>query len=365
MTSLEEKIKEIEDEIEKTPYNKASQHHIGKLKAKLSKLREEHLKRTSKGGRGYGFGLKKEGHATVVIMGFPSVGKSTLLNKLTNADSPVGTYDFTTLDVIPGMMEYKGVNFQLLDVPGIIGGAAKGKGRGKEVLAVARIADLIVLLVDARKMGQVKDIVDELEGVGVRLNKKPAKISIRRTKGGGIHILSRIKLAKIDEQTARSVANAYGIHNAEISVGEDVSVDDLVDAFNGNRIYIPLLVAVNKIDLAGGKELGKVRLVSPDSILISAEGEVGLSELRDTIFRTLGFMRVYMKPQGEKADLVEPLILEASSSIRDLCGSLHKEFLSKFRYGVVWGKSVKHEGQRVGLNHKLKDGDIVSIIKKL
>ena len=94
---IEEKIKDIEEEIQKTPYNKATSHHIGKLKAKLSKLKEESLQRSSSGHKGQGFHVKKTGDATVVLVGFPSVGKSTLLNEITNAESKVGAYQFTTM----------------------------------------------------------------------------------------------------------------------------------------------------------------------------------------------------------------------------------------------------------------------------
>ena len=70
---------------------------------------------------------------------------------ITSAESEVGSYDFTTLDVIPGMLQHRLINLQVLDVPGLVSGAASGKGRGKEVLAVVRIADLVMILVDAAK----------------------------------------------------------------------------------------------------------------------------------------------------------------------------------------------------------------------
>jgi ribosome-interacting GTPase 1 len=134
MASVADKIAELEEEIKNTKYNKATQHHIGLLKARIARLKsdqEMHIKKSKKSGPSYA--LRKSGDATVLFVGFPSVGKSTLLNQLTNAESKVGTYEFTTLDVIPGLMEHKGAKIQLLDVPGIIEGAAEGKGRGKEI----------------------------------------------------------------------------------------------------------------------------------------------------------------------------------------------------------------------------------------
>lgn len=93
----------------------------------------------------------KSGDARVVMIGFPSVGKSTLLNKITKTESETGAYEFTTLTCIPGKIEYNGASIQLLDLPGIIEGASQGKGRGRQVVAVARTADLILMMLDATK----------------------------------------------------------------------------------------------------------------------------------------------------------------------------------------------------------------------
>jgi len=216
--SLEDKIKEIEEEISNTKYNKATQHHIGKLKAKLAQLREEAIKRSSSGGGGFGFGLKKHGDATAVLVGFPSVGKSTLLNQLTNAESPVAAYEFTTLEVIPGMMNFKKINVQILDLPGIITGASIGKGRGKEVLSIVRNADLALIMIDLDRPKQVERIMEELYQVGVRLDKKKPRVSIKKTDRGGVKVVSTVRLNRINQETITSVLNTYGIHNADVTI---------------------------------------------------------------------------------------------------------------------------------------------------
>ena len=100
MADYKKKIKELEEELSKTKYNKATQHHIGLVKAKIARLKEQDIARqgTGKGGgTETGYTVKKSGDASVVLLGFPSVGKSTLLNKLTNANSEVGDYAFTTM----------------------------------------------------------------------------------------------------------------------------------------------------------------------------------------------------------------------------------------------------------------------------
>lgn len=90
---------------------------------------------------------------------------------ITKTTSETGAYEFTTLTCIPGVIEYKGANIQLLDLPGIIEGAAAGKGRGKQVIAVARTADCVIMQLEAHKSDyQRKNLTMELEAVGIRLN---------------------------------------------------------------------------------------------------------------------------------------------------------------------------------------------------
>eukprot|EP00551_Chaetoceros_affinis_P000271 CAMPEP_0203657500 /NCGR_PEP_ID=MMETSP0088-20131115/45038_1 /ASSEMBLY_ACC=CAM_ASM_001087 /TAXON_ID=426623 /ORGANISM="Chaetoceros affinis, Strain CCMP159" /LENGTH=125 /DNA_ID=CAMNT_0050518831 /DNA_START=80 /DNA_END=453 /DNA_ORIENTATION=- len=121
-----EKIKEIEAEMARTQKNKATNYHLGTLKAKLARLRSELLIEQGGGGgssSGEGFDVARLGDARVALIGFPSVGKSTLLSTLTSTESLAANYEFTTLTCVPGTMHYKGSRVQVLDLPGIIEGA--------------------------------------------------------------------------------------------------------------------------------------------------------------------------------------------------------------------------------------------------
>src|SRR3989339_1808831 len=166
-SSYDRKVKELEEELSTTKYNKETQSHIGLVKAKLAKIKEEYQRKAAAKGAGQGFSVRRSGDATAIIVGFPSVGKSTLLNALTNANSPVGAYAFTTLTVIPGVLNYKHAKIQILDVPGVVYGAAAGTGRGKEVLAVIRNADLVLIMADVFHPEHYNVLLKEVYDTGV------------------------------------------------------------------------------------------------------------------------------------------------------------------------------------------------------
>lgn len=361
---IEEKIKEIEEEIQKTPYNKATSHHIGKLKAKISKLKEESLQKSSSGTKGQGFHIKKSGDATVVLVGFPSVGKSTLLNEITNAESKVGAYQFTTLDIVPGIMQHKNAKIQIFDIPGIITGASTGKGRGREILSVARTADLIIVVLDTLNPQHINIIQKELRNIGIRPNEKKPDITIKSKKQGGIHISSTIKLTHLNEKTIRSIINEYGMHNADILFRDNATIDQLIDTLDNNKTYTPMITLLNKIDLVDQKYLEELKKYIPHFIPISADKKTNINQLKDTIFNKLNLIRIYLKPQGKKADMKDPLIIKKGTTVIEACKKLHKQFVKNFRHAKIWGNSVKFDGQKVGPDHILEDEDILRIILK-
>ncbi|HQT44390.1 MAG TPA: 50S ribosome-binding GTPase, partial [Candidatus Micrarchaeota archaeon] len=201
-----EKLNELEAELARTQKNKATEFHIGILNAKIAKLKRELISPSKSGGaKGGGFDVRKTGDSTVVFIGLPSVGKSTLLNKLTGSKSEVASYAFTTLTCIPGMLDYKGAKIQLLDLPGIIIGASEGKGRGREVLAVARSADLILLMLDVFQPDAYEAIMRELANMGIRVNQHRPDVVVTKKLKGGVNVTSTIRMTKIDKRMIAGV----------------------------------------------------------------------------------------------------------------------------------------------------------------
>ena len=299
--TIDEQIVKIGDEIRETPYHKATEHHIGKLKAKLSKLRAQMLRgaKKGKGGGGGGFGVKKQGDATVVLLGFPSVGKSTLINKLTNADSKIAPYAFTTVSVIPGMMRYHGAYIQILDLPGIIEQASHGKGRGRQVLSVVKSADLILAMTEVGAESDFSIIEKELKIVGVLLN---------------------------------------------------VKSDD-------SRIYdsIPAIYIINKIDTS------KALLQKTNYLYISAEKEINLENLRELIWEKLHLKRVYLKQSNLPPDMEKPLIVEKDADVYEIALKISTEMALRVRSANIWLGNSKFPNQKVSLNFFPADRTVVEL----
>lgn len=363
---IPEKIKSIQDEILKTQLNKATEHHVGLLKAKIAKLkREQERVQTKKSGiSSDGFDVRRTGDATVVFIGLPSVGKSTLLNKLTGSRSAVAAYQFTTLTVVPGILDYRGARIQVLDLPGIIEGASKGKGLGKRILSVARSADLVLLILDVFQPYHEDVLRNELNNIGIRLDQKPPNIVIEKASIGGISIAQQVKLTKLSEKLLKEILHVYGITSARVLIREDITAEQLVDHITGDKNYADSITVLNKIDLVDEKFLKNVKTKIKSEVLpLSADSGINVDLLKEKIYEKLDFIRIYMRPKGGETDFKEPLIIRRKSTIEDVCNKLHRSMKKEFRYGLVWGKSVKFAGQRVSIHHVLEDEDVLTIIK--
>lgn len=367
MSTLQ-KIAEIESEMARTQKNKATSHHLGTLKAKLAKLRRELIEPKGGGGAkpGEGFDVAKTGDSRIGFVGFPSVGKSTLLSNLAGVYSEVAAYEFTTLTTVPGVIRYKGAKIQLLDLPGIIEGAKDGKGRGKQVIAVARTCNLILIVLDVLKPLHHKKILEkELEGFGIRLNKKPPNITVKQKEKGGINLTVTCHQSVLDADLVKSILSEFRICNADVILREDATEDDLIDVVEGNRVYIPCIYVLNKIDQISIQELDIIYKV-PHCVPLSAHHKWNFDDLLEKMWAYLALVRIYTKPKGQLPDYTQPVVLqEGKTTVENFCDNIHKTIMKQFKVALVWGGSVKHQPQRVGKEHELMDEDVVQIVKKI
>ncbi|KAJ9522372.1 hypothetical protein QJQ45_008149 [Haematococcus lacustris] len=371
----------------KTQKNKATMGHLGSLKAKLAKLRRDLLEPSGGGGGGKGgegFDVNKVGDARVGFVGFPSVGKSTLLTKLTGTFSEAASYEFTTLTCIPGIVRYRGAKIQpppavspgsepracrdclvqMLDLPGIIEGAKDGKGRGRQVISTARTCNLILIVLDCLKPLTHKRIIEkELEGFGIRLNKKPPNITcaargsgvrvpgarghwlkkkkkkkkttplllpprcvrFKKKDKGGINFSTTVKDPKIDLEAVKAVCSEYRINNADIFMAEDNDIDDLVDVIEGSRVYVPAIYVITLEELEVMDKL-------PHYCPVCAFLDWNLDGLVEMCWDYLDMVRVYTKPKGKLPDFNEPVVMHRQrSTVEDFCNKIHKSLIKQFK----------------------------------
>jgi small GTP-binding protein len=229
-------------------------------------------------------------------------------------ESEVAAYEFTTLTCIPGVLRYKGSKIQVLDLPGIIEGAAHGAGRGKEVIAVARSADAILIVLDAGKEGLNKhrEILErELETVGIRLNQRPPDVTLtRRKSGGGVKFASTVPqtmLGPEPEKIVTQICREYKIVAADVLAREEITIDQLVDVIQGNREYKPCLYLYNKIDTVTVEEVDQLAR-QPHSVVGSVVSQFNIGEpmeddfLKQKMWEYLGLTRTYTKRKGTFTD---------------------------------------------------------------
>lgn len=367
---LQERIIELELELKNTKVNKRTEMAVGQLKGKIAKLKEEFEVKMSKGGsRGEGFAVKKEGDATVGLLGKPSVGKSTLLGKITNKESKIGAYEFTTLDVVPGLLHHKHTNLQILDLPGIIDRASDNRGFGKKVLSVVRACDLVVMVVDARfVIDEIKMLLKETRNAGIRFNTKKPNIEIHRMFKGGINVPLNNSSNNISYEFIESVMHDQKWVNAEVIIHEkNLTMDDFLEACYGNLEYQRAVICLNKIDLFSVDEIKKkVLLIKEkfpqfDLFGVSADSNINLDKFKDFMWDELGFIYIYLKEAKKEPDFENPLVVKKNNTIKDVCDHIHRDFVEKFKFAKIKGSSAKFDWQRVGLEHIVEDKDIVEI----
>lgn len=306
--STAEKIVRLEEFIGTIPKHKGTDKLRADLRRRLSKLKSAAQSRKKASRQDSAFRIDKEGAGQVVVVGPANVGKSALVASLTNATPEVAASPFTTWKPTPGMMPIENTQIQLVDTPPLNRDFVE-----PELMQLIRRSDLVLLVVDLQA-----DPVHQLEDMIALL--KEHRIAPR-------HLKDR--------------------HTEERRL-----------------TFIPLLVLVNKYDDESYDEDFEIccELLEGDWPLLPVSATTGrnLERLKQVVFERLEIVRVYSKPPGEKPDLSAPFILKKGSTVAELAGKVHQDFFERLKSARVWGSGV-YDGQMVGRDHVLHDGDVVEL----
>jgi len=294
------------------PKHKASEKLQMDLKSRISELTDQ-LEQEQSGPKKVApgtFKIPRQGAGTIVFLGPPNCGKSTLLTHLTKAKPTIAPYPFTTREPIPGMMDYEDVRVQLIDLPPVTEDHYE-----PFITDLTRSANAAMLFLD---------LADD-DGAAATA----ATVSrLRRAR----RILVPPGHAKTDDPTTYELPT--------ILVG--TKADD--DAAELRR------------------EIAQETLVTAwPQMTLSAERGDGLSELRQKLYELLGVMRIYTKLPGQPVDRTSPFTCPIGSSVEEFAPLVHNDFETTLKAAKVWG-SAAFAGQTVGRDHILRDQDVVELI---
>jgi len=368
--STPEKIKLMREFISLVPKHKGTSNLLANVRRRIAILeRELERKRTRRKGGYGGFSIPKEGAGQIIILGPTNVGRSSLLTSLTNAKVEVSPIYFTTREPAVGMLPYHDIQFQLVEAPALIEGAAEGRMEGPQILGLARNADGLILMVDlsADPIEQFRMLRSELEQAGIMIEKPEGEVEIiRRGTGAGLQIIGGGVLGGCTLEDVKRLLANYGINSALIRIRGKVTLETLEESLFSSLVYKPTILVANKLDAAEAEDnLFKLKEFMKDVeiplIPVSCRDNQGLEKLGDCIFQMLRIIRVYPKEPAAKKPSSKPLVIEEGATVIEAAKKLHSKLYKEFRYARIWGPSAKYPGQRVGPNHLLRDGDIVEI----
>ncbi|MFB0560617.1 MAG: GTPase [Candidatus Lokiarchaeia archaeon] len=359
----EEKIAAIQELLQRMDKHKGTENFVNQLKKRLAKLRAElEREKLRKSGGAPVFSIKKQGAGQVILVGLTNTGKSTILNYLTGAKAKMGDYPFTTTRPEVGILDFNSVPIQIVEAPALFDGCS-GSENGPQILSTIRNADSIVLVIDLSQdaLEQVRILLDELESARILLSLVPPPVEVEKTGSGGIQIMGTQFFDGSPEEITNFL-NRRHIVNAVVRIWNKISLDDLDLALDISVVYKDALIVATKGDLPGSsrnyKKLqnnyGQRFEIYPVSLF---KGK-GIEAFKKGVFNSLGVIRLYTREPGNIIS-DKPLILGKGASVEALAKRLHTRFIKNFKYARVYGKSVKHEGERVGLDHVLTDNDIV------
>ena len=365
-----DRLQRMEEFLSVVPKHKGTLKMRGQVKKQMAVLRREleEKKRKKAGRSGPRLFVQREGAAQIALLGITGAGKSSLLAALTNAKVEISSNPYTTKILVPGILAFEDLQFQLVEAPAIMEGSADGRAWGPQTLGTARNADGLILIVDLSKdvIGQISLILSELEKARIVVSKPRGRVEIeRKYMGAGLRVILVGMLVDCTVRDVEQLLKSYRIIDAVVKISGEVKLDDVEDAIFEITIYKPAIIVANKVDLASSKrELTQLIAYMGSKlpiIAVSCEKRVGLEKLGPALFQSLSIMRVYTKEPSRREHSNRPFIFRNGATVYDLAKDIHSDFKRRFGFAKVWSDRLVFSPQKVGPTFALADGDIVEI----
>jgi uncharacterized protein len=305
----EERLQCLEVMLQVIPKHKGTDHLQAAIRSRLKEARSELQTERDAPKQGRTFRIPRQGAGTVVVIGAPNSGKSRIVAELTNAEPEVADYPFTTREPFPAMMTWQDVLIQLVDTPPISHTPIE-----PYLVNYVRTADLVVLALDGSSDDAPEDTLNVVQ-----------QLENRKT--------------LLDQAT-----------------GYDA------DDFSNLRVRT-LLAATRADDADPNVRIGLFQEMCPRElpvVHVELQQADSCDLLRDTVYRSLGLIRVYTKAPGQAAVYEKPFAILAGSTVETLAECVHHDFVERLKFAKVWGAGG-HDGQQVGREHALHEGDMVEL----
>jgi len=369
----QEKLAKLREFLSLVPKHKGTARLLVQTKRQIKTLQAEieEKKRRKAGRGGPRFFLEKEGAAQIVILGPTKVGRSSLLTSITNAKAEVSDYPYVTREPVPGMFQFEDIQFQVVEAPALVEGAAEGEAWGLQTLGLARNADGLLLMVDLSDDAskQLALILNKMEKARILAQKPRARVEIERKHvGAGLRIIVIGRLVNCNLRDVEDLLKGYRVLDAIVKIYGEASLDDVEDAIFESTVYRPSIIVANKADTSEApqkfNELERFVGNQIPIVSVSCKTMLGLEKLGAQIFKALEIIRVYSKEPSHREPSPKPFILKKGSTISDLAKQVHSDFIERFSYARVWSKRLPFSPQKVGSTFVLKDGDTVELHAK-
>lgn len=362
-TTIEEKIDALDEFLSLIPKHKGTEKLRMTYKKKLAKLKAT-LEKTRQKRSGGGMTVKKEGAAQITLLGMTNSGKSTLLNLLTEAKATVAEYPYTTALPEIGMLKYKKVLIQIVELPAIVENFLDTE-RGPTILGLARNSDMSIFVVDLTDdpVYQLHTIMNVFEKAKIIVSRAKPDVKLEITQTGGIAIVGEEYIINTELGDVKRFLLERGIKNCVLKIKSPADLDDIKNSLDPRIKFHRVLVVGMKGDVSGSangynrlkKEFGKIF----DICAVSPAHPETLDNVKESIWKSLRLIRIFTKTPGKPAE-DRPVVLKKEATVEKVAREIHKSFLERFRFARIWGSS-KFPGQKVGLDYRLEDGDIVEI----